>query len=212
MATINTRISDLATAVGQEIKKLSGNTGNLTNLTTTDKTSLVNAINELKNSVTQVTNTVNNMSGIVTGPGTGVTTGSPTGTTPNAPTGTTHGGTTVVTNINGMTLIDDAHVRTTTTYSSDKITKLVADSVAASETKIKNDLINGAPAALDTLKELADAVGSNKKLVDTLNSAIANKLSINNITNLTNEQRTNILTSLGIEDTDYVAVFRAALQ
>ena len=38
-----------------------------------------------------------------------------------------------------------------------------------------NALINGAPGTLDTLKELADAVNSNKSLVDTLNEAITNK-------------------------------------
>ena len=38
-----------------------------------------------------------------------------------------------------------------------------------------NALINGAPGTLDTLKELADAVNSNKSLVDALNAAISNK-------------------------------------
>ena len=38
-----------------------------------------------------------------------------------------------------------------------------------------NALINGAPGTLDTLKELADAVNSNKSLVDALNEAISNK-------------------------------------
>ena len=38
-----------------------------------------------------------------------------------------------------------------------------------------NALIDGAPGTLDTLKELADAVNSNKSLVDTLNEAITNK-------------------------------------
>ena len=38
-----------------------------------------------------------------------------------------------------------------------------------------NALINGAPGTLDTLKELADAVNSNKSLVEALNEAITNK-------------------------------------
>ena len=38
-----------------------------------------------------------------------------------------------------------------------------------------NALINGAPGTLDTLKELADAVNSNKSLVDALNEGITNK-------------------------------------
>ena len=39
-----------------------------------------------------------------------------------------------------------------------------------------NDLINGAPATLDTLKEIADEISKNKDLVDALNSAIGNKV------------------------------------
>src|SRR6187549_2224350 len=51
--SLQTRISDLITAVGTDIKQLrvfitGSASGNLTGLTTTDKTSLVNAINEVK--------------------------------------------------------------------------------------------------------------------------------------------------------------------
>ena len=35
-------------------------------------------------------------------------------------------------------------------------------------------LINGAPEAMDTLKELADAIADNADVIDALNSAIAN--------------------------------------
>lgn len=38
-----------------------------------------------------------------------------------------------------------------------------------------SDLINGAPTTLDTLKELADAIASNKTIVDALNQAIGRK-------------------------------------
>lgn len=53
MASLATRLSDLATAVGTDIKQLrvwltGSSSGNLTGLTTTDKTSIVNAINEVK--------------------------------------------------------------------------------------------------------------------------------------------------------------------
>lgn len=39
-----------------------------------------------------------------------------------------------------------------------------------------NDLINGAPEALDTLKEIADAISDNADVVSALNSAIGNKV------------------------------------
>lgn len=53
MASLATRISDLITAIGTDIKTLrtyitGSSSGTLTGLTTTDKTSLVNAINEVK--------------------------------------------------------------------------------------------------------------------------------------------------------------------
>lgn len=51
--SLQTRISDLITAVGTDIKQLrtwvtGSAAGNLTGLTTTDKTSLLNAVNEVK--------------------------------------------------------------------------------------------------------------------------------------------------------------------
>jgi hypothetical protein len=53
MASLATRLSDLITAIGTDIKQLrvwltGSASGNLTGLTTTDKTSIVNAINEVK--------------------------------------------------------------------------------------------------------------------------------------------------------------------
>lgn len=39
-----------------------------------------------------------------------------------------------------------------------------------------NSLVNGAPEAMDTLKELADAIEENKDIMDALNSAISNKV------------------------------------
>lgn len=40
-----------------------------------------------------------------------------------------------------------------------------------------NDLINGAPETLNTLKELADEISKNESVVEALNSAIGSKLS-----------------------------------
>lgn len=53
MASLQSRLSDLITAIGTDIKQLrtwitGSSSGNLTGLTTTDKTSIVNAINEVK--------------------------------------------------------------------------------------------------------------------------------------------------------------------
>lgn len=39
-----------------------------------------------------------------------------------------------------------------------------------------SDLVNGAPAAMDTLKELADAIAENADIMETLNAAVGNKV------------------------------------
>ena len=67
-----------------------------------------------------------------------------------------------------------------------------ADSVGSAQTaEIKaktytdnriSNLINGAPETLDTLKEVADAIKENEDIVDALNKAISNKLTITDIT------------------------------
>jgi hypothetical protein len=58
MATLQSRLSDLATRVGAECKALrsmiNGNAADLTGLTTTNKTSLVAAVNELKTGLDSV--------------------------------------------------------------------------------------------------------------------------------------------------------------
>ena len=41
-----------------------------------------------------------------------------------------------------------------------------------------NDLVNGAPETMDTLKEIADAMDENADVVEALNNAIGNKASI----------------------------------
>ena len=50
-----------------------------------------------------------------------------------------------------------------------------AKAVSYTDTKIA-DLVNSAPATLDTLKELADAITSNQEVIDLLDAAISKKL------------------------------------
>lgn len=60
------------------------------------------------------------------------------------------------------------------------ITSVSTKTTSAEVTTIVNtaidNLVNGAPAALDTLKELADAIDANSSVVDALNAAIGNKV------------------------------------
>lgn len=56
-------------------------------------------------------------------------------------------------------------------YTDDKCAVTLTESKAYTNTQI-NNLVNGAPEALDTLKELADAVNANGDLITTINNAL----------------------------------------
>lgn len=55
------------------------------------------------------------------------------------------------------------------------VTQALADAKGYTDEQI-NNLVNGAPEAMDTLKELADAIAENSDLMDALNAAIGNKI------------------------------------
>lgn len=67
----------------------------------------------------------------------------------------------------GGVAIDDDNVSTTTTYSSDKIEDVV-------DTAVTN-LVGTAPEVLDTLGELADALGDNENFASTMTTQLAAK-------------------------------------
>lgn len=57
--------------------------------------------------------------------------------------------------------------------------KTYADSAA---TKVKNDLLNGAGTAYDTLKELGDLISGNQDAIDALETVAANKANVSDLT------------------------------
>lgn len=119
--------------------------------------------------------------------------------------------------------IDDAagNGSTTVTWSADKI----FDSIEAAKTAVKNELVSGASAALDTLNELAAALNSDPSFATTIAAEIANRVRFDAAQTLTSPQqaqaRTNIaaaaasdvsglITGLGTYDQDYVASYNTA--
>ena len=119
--------------------------------------------------------------------------------------------------------IDDGagNGNTAVTWSADKI----FDSIEAAKTAVKNDLINGAGAALDTLNELAAALGNDPSFAATIATEIANRVRFDAAQTLTSPQqaqaRTNIgaasaadvsglIAGLGTYDRDYAADYAAA--
>ena len=129
-----------------------------------------------------------------------------------------------------MTLIGSAGVsiddgagngNTAVTWSADKI----FDNIEAAKTAVKNDLVGGAGAALDTLNELAAALGNDPSFAATIATEIANRVRFDAAQTLTSPQqaqaRANIgaasaadvsglLTGLGTYDRDYAADYTAA--
>ena len=110
---------------------------------------------------------------------------------------------------------------TAVTWSANKI----FDSIEAAKTAVKNDLVGGAGAALDTLNELAAALGNDPSFAATIATEIANRVRFDAAQTLTSPQqaqaRANIgaasaadvsglLTGLGTYDRDYAADYAHA--
>ena len=93
----------------------------------------------------------------------------------------------------GGAVIDDTGVSTTKVWSSSK----TSTEISAQITAAVSGIVNSAPGALDTLKELADALGSNPNFATDIATALGNRVrtDINNQgLNATQQQnaRTNI--------------------
>ena len=110
---------------------------------------------------------------------------------------------------------------TAVTWSADKI----FDSIEAAKLAVKNELINGAGAALDTLNELAAALGNDPSFAATIATEISNRVRFDAAQTLTGPQQTQardnigaaaatdvsgLLTGLGSYDRDYAADYTAA--
>jgi hypothetical protein len=103
---------------------------------------------------------------------------------------------------------------TSVTWSADKI----FDSIEAAKIAVKNDLVNGAGAALDTLNELAAALGNDPSFATTIAAEVANRVRFDAAQTLTQPQmaqaRANIgaqsAAAIGDPDRDLVADYNTA--
>lgn len=139
--SLQTRISDLITAIGTDIKQLrtwltGSSSGDLTGLTTTDKTSVVAAINEVK--------------------------AGNTGTPPDA--------STTVKGIAEIATLAEVATGTDTTRI------VTPEGVRQERIALKDEILGaGVPAALDTLDELAAALGDDANFAATVTTSLAGK-------------------------------------
>jgi capsid protein len=108
-------------------------------------------------------------------------------------------------------LIDDAQVATTTTYSSNKIVALL--------NALKSEILGGADAAYDTLVEIQQLLQNGTSGLDALLAAVNTRVRFDAAQTLTVAEqlqaRANIgavaSAEVGNTDTDFVAIFEAAL-
>lgn len=97
---------------------------------------------------------------------------------------------------------------TSVTWSANK----TFDSIAAASAALKNELVNGAGAALDTLKELADALNNDPNFAATIASEIANRVRYDAAQALTAAQQLQACQNIGVgnPDRDFVADYTTA--
>ena len=119
--------------------------------------------------------------------------------------------------------IDDnaGNGNTAATWSADKI----FDTIEAAKAAVKNDILGGAGAALDTLAELATALGNDASFATTIASQIAARVRFDEAQVLTAPQKvfardnigaasdadlTALTTALGTLETDFAGAYAAA--
>jgi hypothetical protein len=110
-----------------------------------------------------------------------------------------------------LALIDDTRDSSTTTNSSTRISSKIYTAVAG--------LVNGSPAALDTLKEFSDALGGDANFAASTATAIGNRLRVDAPQSLNTSQQTqgqanlNVYstTQIGDPTTDFLGTFVAGL-
>ena len=105
----------------------------------------------------------------------------------------------------GVSINDSAtNGDTTVVWSADK----VFDELAA----LKNSLVSGASAALDTFAELAAAMGNDPTFATTIATGLGNRVRFDAAQALTAAQKTQACANVGVgePDTDFVALYVAA--
>lgn len=97
---------------------------------------------------------------------------------------------------------------TLVTWSADKI----FDTIEAAKTAVKNDLVNGAAATLDTLSELAAALGNDANFATTIATELGNRVRYDAAQTLDATQKAQACANIGIGDpeTDLAAAYTTA--
>lgn len=103
--------------------------------------------------------------------------------------------------VESKTEIDDSVATATNVWSALKTTTKISESCAA----VKNEILNGAGSAYDTLKELADLITTNKSAIEALQGLAAGHVKFDAAQSLTAAQKTQARSNIGAASTDEVA-------
>ena len=108
------------------------------------------------------------------------------------------------TSIASASNINDTTTNTSATWSSQKINDAINNAVVA--------LVNGAGTTLDTLKELADALGNDANFAATLAEQMSKRVRVDAAQTFTVTEQAQGCANLGIgnPDTDFVAAYTTA--
>lgn len=110
----------------------------------------------------------------------------------------------------GSGAISDGTTGSSTTWSSTKISAQIASAIS--------DLVNGAPSAFDTLKELSDELANQESAASALTTAVGNRVRYDAAQTLDSTQKAQANTNMGSAslantgdlDTDLAALYTAA--
>ena len=106
--------------------------------------------------------------------------------------------------ISNTTGINDSTEDLTTTWSSTKIKESITTAIS--------ELVNGSDSALDTLKELANALGNDANFAATLAEQMGKRVRVDESQMFTADEKLTACTNIGIgnPDTDFVAAYTTA--
>lgn len=175
--SLEARVVSLAQAIGDDIQILLAQDGSLTGLTTTDKTSLVAAINEVAaNSAVGALLSANNLSDL--------------GDTASART--------------NLDVRSTAQVTAEISAAVAAITLSALGGLTQAEVDARVQVVvDSAPAALDTLNELAAALGDDPNFAATITAALGNKVDFGSAQTLTVGQQLQACQNIGVGDPEH---------
>jgi hypothetical protein len=179
---LDQRVTLLAQAVGTDVKTLRTSIGVLANLTSTSKSDIVSALNETLGKVATQSSAIGTLSSLATSAKSNLV----------AALNEVHAS---IAAIDSTGLLDDLADSTVTnkTFSAQKILSLIASTVSG--------LVDSAPATLNTLNELAAALGNDANFATSVAAAIGNRVRVDAAQSFTAGQQTQGRENIGAAST-----------